>query len=96
MQIPTEWLTLQGYAALWHRDPQFRHFSNQLIGYLYRLRPHHSVTYRRYTGQKLEWCIRATAAFLLEGDNWQHYELSDDRLTITHRWCRPNPSKRRK
>ena len=96
MQIPTEWLTQSGFRHLWQSEPKFRPFATQLVDYLYSLRLGHSVPFRRYTGQRLEWCIRATAAFLTEGDNWQHYELSDDRLTITHRWEPRPPRKRHK
>lgn len=85
--VPLTWLEVSGFRHLYRTDEHFRLFSAQLIDYLYGLRVGHSVTFRRYTGQKLEWCIRASAAFLLEGDNWKYYELTDDHLTITHRWA---------
>lgn len=50
--------------------------------------PGRSVTFRRYEGERLEWCIAAAAVYLLEADHWREYQLMDDKLTI-HRLRRP-------
>ena len=95
MPIPLSWLEVSGFRHLYRTDEHFRAFAAQLIDYLYGLRVGHSVTFRRYTGKKLEWCIRCAAAFLTESDNWKYYELTDDRLTITHRWQSDDTAKLR-
>lgn len=57
-------------------------FARKVYGYLERMRPGRACTFARYGMPQLEWCIRTTAAFILEGVHWKEYTLSDDCLTV--------------
>ena len=77
------------FRHLWLKGPEeFRTFARQMHDYLYNMTPGRSETFRRYEGERLEWCIAAAAAFLVEGEHWREYQLMDDKLTI-HRLRRP-------
>jgi hypothetical protein len=89
MNVPDEWLTLSGFHRLWHESEAFRAFALKAYAYLCTMPVGRGCTFERYEGERLEWCIRTAAAFLLEGDNWRYYELSDDRLTVWHKHKEP-------
>lgn len=87
--IPDEWLTLEGFHRLWHESEAFRKFAEQVYTYLCTMPVGRGVSFERYDGTKLEWCVRTAAAFLLEGNNWRYYELSGNRLVVWHRLREP-------
>lgn len=60
-----------------------------MYDYLDRMRPGRAVTFRRYTGERLEWCLLTAATFFLEGDHWREFRFSDDFLTLYREKQRP-------
>lgn len=80
--IDQEWLTVSGFNRLWRADEQFREFARQVYNYLENMRPGRVVTFRRYSGQKLEWCIRTASTFLLESIHRWDWWIGDDFMSV--------------
>lgn len=80
--IDREWLTVRGFNRLWSEDEEFRAFARQVYHYLDSMRPGRVVTFRRYTGKKLEWCIRTAGAFLSESIHRWDWWIGDDYLSV--------------
>lgn len=89
-KVPPEWLTMEGFHRVWKESEAFREFATKVYTYLCTMPVGRGVTFERYEGQKLEWCVRTAAAFMLEGHNWRYYELSDDYLTVWHKRKEPH------
>lgn len=89
---PLEWLNPStGFRPLWTGGGvEFQQFARQLYDYLDQMPRGRSVTFRRYTGRRLQWCIATAAAYLHEGTHWLEFQLMDDYLTIRRL---PRPAK---
>lgn len=80
--IEREWLTVRGFNRLWRENEEFRAFARQVYHYLETMRPGRVVTFRRYSGRKLEWCIRTAGAFLSESIHRWDWWIGDDYLSV--------------
>lgn len=80
--IDREWLTVRGFNRLWRENEEFRAFARQVYHYLETMRPGRVVTFRRYSGRKLEWCIRTAGAFLSESIHRWDWWIGDDYLSV--------------
>lgn len=86
--VPSEWLTVEGFNELFRTDPEFASFARNVYDYLDRMRMGRIVSFSKYEGKELEWCIRTAAAFICEGDHWADYTFGDDFLSV-HKRRRP-------
>lgn len=87
--VPSEWLTVEGFNELFRTDPGFATFARNVYDYLDRMRMGRIVSFSKYEGKKLEWCIRTAAAYICEGDHWIDYTFGDDFLSVhkrRHSW----------
>jgi hypothetical protein len=98
-EFPSEWFTVEGFNALFRTDPEFAAFARQVYLYLDRMHGGYVVSFAKYEGKKLEWCIRTAAAYICEGDHWERYSFGDDMVSV-HKardwnWLRRWRTKRR-
>ncbi len=80
--VRTDWLALDGFRRMVNASSAARAFAHKVYGYLDRMAPGRSCTFARYGLPQLEWCVRTAVAFILEGEHWREYSLSEDCLTI--------------
>ena len=78
---PWAWFDSDANRDLYNQNPEFRAFASKVMSYLETMNYEKRLRLDRYTGQKLEWIVRATVMHI---DTHQPREIyfADDFLSI--------------